>query len=48
MYLQMEKTGMDFVDLGEDDKRSESSYHKFKKKQGIHRGNTTKNIVLEE
>jgi len=44
MYLQMEKKGMQFVDLGEDDKRRESSYYNFKKSKGIHRGNTIKNI----
>jgi hypothetical protein len=48
MYLQMEKSGMDFVDLGEDDTRTGSSYFKFKKKKGIHRGNTVQNITLME
>jgi hypothetical protein len=48
MYLQMEKSGMDFVDLGEDDTRTGSSYFKFKKKNGIHRGNTVKNMTLME
>jgi len=46
MYLQMEKTGMEFVDLGEDDKRRESTYFKFKKKHNIHRGNTVKMLPV--